>query len=333
MTDQGNARTWAAAAELVTRVAVPLWILAGALFKLFAGSPSTLPSVVIKLGGAVGLDLAFVLHFMIGVELVVIGVMWLLPSLARLAGAALLSVFMLTLVGELANGAASCGCFGTVTVHPAITMAVDGLLLAAILVLGPRSKRLRFSRTLPAVGVVAVLLWTVASFAVAFGLPAVNGRKKTHTPAAAKAATATAGNASQASTAPPGYYLPDYKSWLGRKWNDLEIAKWVRGLPADVDQGERYLVFYRKDCEHCHLLLEEHFSGQLPFPTTVIAVPERAGFPTAGVLPMPCTQCSQAELPSGCDWFMQTPVVVRLNGGVVECAAEVNPDTPECLQW
>ena len=92
-------------------------------------------------------------------------------------------------------------------------------------------------------------------------------------------------------------------------------------------------MFYRKDCEHCHLLLEEHFSGQLPFPTTVIAVPEKAGFPKTGVLSMPCTECGQAELPSGCDWFMQTPVVVRLNGGVVECAAEVNPDTPECLQW
>jgi hypothetical protein len=38
-----------------------------------------------------------------------------------------------------------------------------------------------------------------------------------------------------------------------------------------------------------------------------------------------------AELPSGVDWFMQTPVLVRLNGGVVECAAEMTADNPICL--
>jgi len=333
VTNQAEGRTWAIAAELVTRVAVPLWILAGALFKLLDGSPSTLPGVVIRLSGAIGFDLGFVLHFMVAVELVVVGVIWLLPTLARIAGAALLSVFMLTLVGELVNGASSCGCFGTVTVHPAVTMAIDGLLLLGVLTLGRRSVRLRVSRTVATAGVASVLVWTLASFAIAFGLSAANGRTAARSTAAARTETPTPSAASEADAAPPPYYLPDYKSWLGRRWSDLEIARWVRGLPADIEQGERYLVFYRKDCEHCHLLLEEHFSGPLPFPTTVVAVPERAGFPTTGVLPMPCTECGQAELPSGCDWFMKTPVVVRLNGGVVECAAEVDPDTPECLQW
>jgi hypothetical protein len=40
-----------------------------------------------------------------------------------------------------------------------------------------------------------------------------------------------------------------------------------------------------------------------------------------------------AELPAGIDWFLQTPVLVRLMNGVVECAAEVDATAPECLDW
>ena len=40
-----------------------------------------------------------------------------------------------------------------------------------------------------------------------------------------------------------------------------------------------------------------------------------------------------AELPAGIDWFLQTPVLVRLADGVVECAAEVEATAPECLDW
>jgi hypothetical protein len=79
--------------------------------------------------------------------------------------------------------------------------------------------------------------------------------------------------------------------------------------------------------------MELYFAGQLTAPTLAVAVPDKQGFPTEGVQEMACGQCSQAELPSGCDWFLATPVLVRLREGVVECAAEVEPAAPECLQW
>jgi hypothetical protein len=100
-----------------------------------------------------------------------------------------------------------------------------------------------------------------------------------------------------------------------------------------MERGSQYVIFYRKDCEHCHELMELFFTDGLQFPTTAIAVPERNGFPTEGVQPMPCSECLQAELPAGCDWFMQTPVLVRLENGVVACAAEVDASAPECIQW
>jgi hypothetical protein len=79
--------------------------------------------------------------------------------------------------------------------------------------------------------------------------------------------------------------------------------------------------------------MELHFSGSLKHSTTAIAVPERHGFPTENLQPFECTECRVAELPAGIDWFLQTPVLVRLVDGVVECAAEVDATTPECLSW
>ena len=62
-----------------------------------------------------------------------------------------------------------------------------------------------------------------------------------------------------------------------------------------------------------------------------MAVPEKTGFPSEGVQPFECDACAMAELPAGCDWFLQTPVLVRLKDGVVECAAEVGAADPQCL--
>jgi hypothetical protein len=162
------------------------------------------------------------------------------------------------------------------------------------------------------VGILALL-----GFALAFGLPA-----PTAAPATAAAPLPAA-----------GYFLPDYQAWLGQRWQDLEIASYVTGMPADLATGRQYVVFYRKDCGHCHELLDTFFAVDLPAPTTVVAVPERAGYPTQGVKPMPCDGCRRAELPAGCDWFLKTPVLVRLENGVVQCAAEVEADDPVCLAF
>jgi hypothetical protein len=148
---------------------------------------------------------------------------------------------------------------------------------------------------------------------------------------AAEVGVATAESA--ASLPADGYYLPDYQTWQGRPFTELDVAQWVLGLPGDIASGSQYVIFYRKDCEHCHELMELYFSASLARPTTAIAVPERAGFPTENVQPFPCVECRVAELPAGVDWFLQTPVLVRLNDGIVECVSEVEPEAPECLEF
>ncbi|NOZ77711.1 MAG: hypothetical protein GXP48_00755 [Acidobacteria bacterium] len=313
---------------VVTRGVVPAWILTGALFKLIENSPASLPAVVVKWLGGLGINLGFALHAAVAAELMAVGIIWLVPRLARLAALAMLGLFMPVLIGDVVTGAASCGCFGSVRVHPLITLLVDGTLFVAVLVAGRRAESLRWSSQLPSRQVVAALVWTIAAFIVAFGYPfhgaAVPASGAKGTPAAAQGSTSR--------NAPPSYYLPHYASWVGRPWDQVDLATWIRPRIQVKKTGVQYIILYRKDCEHCHHLLQRYFSGALSAPTTVVAIPDKKGFPTQGVLPMPCTECSRAELPSGCDWFFSTPVMIRLRNGIVECAAEVDPDAPACLE-
>ncbi len=327
--DRTGAALWGV---LLTRVVVPLWILAGAVSKLIDGSPADLPSGLVLLLGPMGVDLGLVLHLAVAVELTVVGLIWLVPRLARPAALALLGLFAPVLVGDLLVGASSCGCFGSVKIHPAVTLAMDGGLFLGVLILGARAESLRLRAELPTRHALAGIVWTIAAFTLAFGYPFHHASgARMATAAAPGAATPTAGSP-DAANKPPSYYLPDYASWVGKPWRSLDFVRWIRGRVPIVADGVQYVILYRKDCEHCHHLLQLHFSGALPAPTTVVAVPERDGFPTTGVKPMPCTECTQAELAPGCDWFFKTPVLIRLRDGVVECAAEVDPENPACLE-
>ncbi len=307
---------------LLARVVVPVWLLVAAVLKLVDASPSHLPAALVKWLGAAGIDLMFVLEFSIGVELTVVGVMWLLPRLARTAGIVMLAAFVPVLLGDVLMGASSCGCFGAVEIHPWITLSMDVSLLLGLWLLGRGAPTLALTDVLPTARVIAAGIWTVASFGAAFGFTGML------TPAEAAA------GAGEASAVPSeGYYMPQYDSWIGKRWEEVPIAAWVRGMGQPQGSGVRYVLFYRKDCEHCHELMAVYFSGRLAAPTTAVAVPERDGFPSEGLQPFECGECSLAELPAGVDWFLQTPVLVRLEEGIVQCAAEVTAADPVCLTW
>jgi len=312
-------------AVVIARVLVPLWLATGAVLKLVDLSPAHLPAAMIKWCGGLGIDLMFVLRFSIAFELIIAGVMVVLPPLARWVGVAMLAAFMPVLIGDIALGASSCGCFGAIKVSPWVTIVTDVTFLFGLLVLGRREPRLALTRSLPTSWVLIAGAWSLLSVVVAFGMAA---------PAATVAADSEAANGSAAPTLPAdGYYMPQYQDWIGQDFRKLDIASWTLNLPDDIEMGPQYVIFFRKDCEHCHELMEVFFSGSLELATTAIAVPERDGFPTENVQPFVCTECRVAELPAGIDWFLQTPVLVRLRDGVVECAAEVEATAPECLDW
>jgi hypothetical protein len=316
-------------AVALARVVVPLWLAVGAVLKLMDMSPTHLPAALIKWCGGLGIDLMFVLRFEIAAELIVAGVMVLLPPLSRWIGIAMLTAFVPVLVGDLLLGASSCGCFGAIKVSPWVTLVTDVTFLFGLVVLGRKEPRLAMTRNLPTSKVLIAGIWSLLSVVVAFGTSAPGATVPGGTDGSV---VESPGNAALPLPA-DGYYMPQYQDWTGRPFLELDVALWARNLPDDIGFGPQYVIFYRKDCEHCHELMMLHFSGSPERSATAIAVPERDGFPTENLQPFDCPECRLAELPAGIDWFLQTPVLVRLMDGVVECAAEVDATAPECLVW
>ena len=156
-------------AVALARVVVPLWLLTGAVLKLMDMSPAHLPAAMIKWCGALDVDLMFVLRFTIAAELIVAGVMVLLPPLARWVGVAMLLTFVPVLIGDLMMGASSCGCFGAVKVSPWVTFVMDVTFLIGLIFLGRREPRLALTSSLPTSRVLIAGLWSLLCVAVAFG--------------------------------------------------------------------------------------------------------------------------------------------------------------------
>lgn len=306
----------------LARVVVPLYFAFGGVAKIIDASPADLPVALIKWAGAGGVDLLYLLRLSIAGELAVAGLMVLVPRLARPIGLFLLGIFLPVLIGDLMLGASSCGCFGAVAVPPWVTLVIDGGLFAGLWYFGGKDASLRVAKTLPTLAVVVAGLWVVLSFVVGFAVGGTgNGNDAPNESGTSKVVEAPA----------DGFYLPQFDAWIDRQWSEVEVSAWFEGSVPGRRQGVEYVLFYRKDCEHCHELMEAWFSGELFAPTVAVAVPERNGFPTENIQSLACPECSLAELPAGVDWFFQTPVLVRLEDGVVRCAAEVTADEPRCL--
>lgn len=108
-----------------------LWLAAGALYKLFEGSPNDLPALVKNATELGALD---TLRVTIGIELAVIGLVIALPRIGWFFLAGAFATFIAVLVPLVMEGAASCGCFGgNIEIDPRVMLAVDGGLLLFLL--------------------------------------------------------------------------------------------------------------------------------------------------------------------------------------------------------
>ena len=306
----------------LARVVVPLYFGLGGVLKIIDASPTHLPAALIKWAGAGGVDLLYLLRLSIAGELAVAGLMILVPRLARPIGLFLLGLFLPILIGDLMLGASSCGCFGAVLISPWLSLVIDVGLFTGLWYFGGKAPSLRVAKTIPTLPLVMAGLWVVLSFMVGF---AVGGT------ANGNSMVDENGVATVAELPPDGFYLPQYDSWIGLQWSDLDVSAWVEGSVPGQLEGIEYVLFYRKDCEHCHELMEAWFSGPLFAATVAVAVPDKSGFPSENLQPFSCPECALGELPAGIDWFFQTPVLVRLEDGVIQCAAEVIADDPQCL--
>ena len=112
-----------------------LWLLAGALYKLFEGSPNDLPEVVKDMSPLSGWE---TMRAAIIVELAVVGLVIAKPRIGWFFLAATFGVFLAVLFPLVQAGESSCGCFGSnVTIAPQTMMGIDGGLMLLIFISRP----------------------------------------------------------------------------------------------------------------------------------------------------------------------------------------------------
>lgn len=131
---------------------------------------------------------------------------------------------------------------------------------------------------------------------------------------------------------PRTWFESDFDSWVGKPWTEIELFRFMKSWPKDIADGERYVVFYRRSCDHCEEMFNVDFAGNpaLAAKVTAVEVPEEKDvMRTATPWPMPSTKCELMELPMGVNWVVTTPIALRLENGVVTCATE--GDHKECL--
>jgi len=172
---------------VITRLAVPAWITAGALTKLVENDPRNLPKpifdLVLSLDGTFGLQgvawMDFALRSICGTEFVIAGMILCMPRIARPLAAAVLALFCVILLWLIGTGWAkdgfeavlkgSCGCFGKSGMNPLYMLMIDGALLGGVLL--ARNACGTISRSCMAGGGRAAIVAAIG-IAVAFGMPA-----------------------------------------------------------------------------------------------------------------------------------------------------------------
>jgi hypothetical protein len=355
------------AGTVMCRVVVPTWVFAGASFKLFERDPQLLPppvlDVVRQLGSAVGADLPTFLMFsmraMIAVEFAAVAVMVLFPRLSRLVAGAILGLFLVVLSAVLWQGyqkggwsgmMSDCGCFGSSGPPAPVMFLIDALLFAGVVAFRvPLSAHWpRIERKM--IGITAAV--AVAGAVIAFAVPnrtfviTEEGTADGTGATSGDGGTAATGDATSASAAsessdpwaapkppPEPYYFTNFADWVGKPLFSQSLAQQIsRPLPEGFGTGRWHLVLYRADCEHCHMLLEEHFGGStLETPVLAVEVPDTD---PAGDLGMPCTACDLARFTKGPQYVLTTPVLLTVVDGQVICACDDVDDLAmlaECL--
>jgi len=299
----------------ISLVVAALWVAAGALFKLLAGSPNDMPPSVQEWPL---LEPAWTFRLAIGVELCVVILALARPRVGWLALVLLFAFFDFLLYGLVQAGDASCGCFGSsVPIKPWQMMAIDSLLLVAILVTRPwrgfQPRPLKPKALAP----------YFAGMLVALALPWFLFHE-------AQVVTRTDEDTGEEITEVSGeWHRFEPSEWEGQMIHDTDLATFIADEGgADLIPVPAQVIIYRLSCDHCRL----HFELLMQEPIVdralvLIRVPEPSN-PTdvvTGVIPPAAVELTLRELPRG--YGITTPVIFELDEFfVIGQVAEQQPE-------
>ncbi len=349
---------------VITRLAVPAWITAGALTKLVENDPRNLPKpifdAVLSLDGTFGLQgvawMDFALRSICGAEFVIAGMILCMPRIARPLAAAVLALFCVILLWLIGTGWAkdgfeavlkgSCGCFGKSGMNPLYMLLIDGTLLAGVMLTGKACGCGQRSWT--AGGGRAAIVAAIG-IAVAFGMPARSVQLEDPasttptTPTVEPPVTPPANPPANPPVNPPAvapsvptsswparpsqvqpYYLPDFATWVGKPLASQPEMALLDAPPPATIASGTWIVMLYR--ADC-----EHCHEVLEshFVGSLKRPALLIGIPDhdpANEQPMPCTECTIRTFLKGPNYVVQTPVVMRIKDGVVEAVCTDHED-------
>lgn len=129
------------------------------------------------------------------------------------------------------------------------------------------------------------------------------------------------------------WFVTDVSAWVGKNWRDVDLFQHMPTWPAGLDEAKRYVVFYSRTCDHCEEMFEMDLAPHADRArmTTAIEIPESRDVMTSpDAWAMPETACTLAALPLGMNYIITSPLVLRLENGVVACATE--GEHAECME-
>lgn len=290
-------------------IAVALWVLLGAVFKLLWGTPALLPKPVIATAARMGLDLGLTYKLAIGLEFAVVAVALLRPRLGWWALAGLLVVFDLVLSAQMAAGEDTCGCFGAnFSPSPSVMLAIDTTLLVALLATRPWSSA---SQGAP-------LFAAAAVGALGLALPWLFDRELAPT---------NTKNGEGLDVSRNAYVVFELDKWVGKDVWDTPLGR--APLSASIDVNALALdglwVFWRATCDHCAEHLQKLKSVERGARLLVLVqLEEKHDTPANRVVhDLPEGAFVQhASLPASIEYVLQTPSEIRLEGGRIVAARE-----------
>lgn len=269
-----------------------LWLLAGALFKLFKGSPADLPPTIVDIVGKGNITLFF--KAAIGIELATVVLTWLKPKLGWFFLAGTFLVFLGVLTPLALEGAESCGCFGgSVPIPPWVMMTIDGVLLLGILATRPWKTVRAKGAPVAVIGLLIVLGGAAPWFLVKTeGVPPEELRS----------------------------VVFDFESWTGKSIYD-EDFQLTPHLETNIEElhPDGNWIFWRITCDHCaqHLLeLAGSYAGEPLVLIRDIEAHDADSEPVVTIMPEG-DLVQHTQLKRGPSYFMTTPVEMIVVGGEV----------------
>lgn len=136
-----------------------------------------------------------------------------------------------------------------------------------------------------------------------------------------------------AANAPAGGGVPtidlEMRPFANKPIGESVLARYLPELnelcsPENAPAGA-YVVVYSPFCETCYSLFLDNFSIPRAEKVIAISIPLADGAESAArdaPRPIDCLECTEIALPQGPNWLVASPMVLKVENGIVTCVAD-----------